>query len=99
MEFGRPPGKLIEKEKQDIMKWAYRKGFSTAGGQGVIRKIQKKGIGIGKTQVIETPNTEYTETAAVLAPYEAPNGTFRPFLRPAIHKVTSNLAATVLREI
>jgi hypothetical protein len=70
MEYGKPAEPLSNNEVEDITMWAMRKGFSPAGAAGVVAKIESRGIKVG----------------SVNNPHINPDGTSRPFMRPAIYE-------------
>lgn len=79
MEFGAPPGKLDESEKQQIGEWAERHNVPK---WAVIRKIERYGIEGSKYG--GKRGVPYTAEA----PFLSKGGTYRPALRPAIHQMT-----------
>ena len=87
MEFGCGPMQLSPAEKESVREWARagrsgRPRMNKGGQEGVIRKLEEKGIEAG------TPE----------APFLTPNGRTRPFLRPAFFNLTSEDIKHALNE-
>ena len=89
MEYGRKPGiKITDPQEQESLKeWSEDHGIPYFA---VKKKIEKKGIlPFGSQDQILVTNT-----------YQTPGGTFRPFLRPALHQaVNQKLIARAIVEV
>lgn len=73
MEYGKPPEPLSTQDKRNLEDWSRRHGLNEKQAQGVIWKIQKKGIKVG------TENKPLHITGLG-------RDSYRPFLRPALHQ-------------
>lgn len=78
MEYGKPPGVLDEKEKQQLKEWAKRHNLPA---YPIIKKIETEGIKVG------TPENPLST-----------HGTFRPYLRPALHQTIPEIPG-IIKEV
>jgi len=79
MEYGCPPRLLNNREKDDLMDWARRKGFNKSASKNIVKKIEREGIKVGSVE----------------NPLVSPNGRTRPYLRPAIYSVINDINSIV----
>lgn len=90
MEYGSPPEPMSAEEREAIKGWVHRHATSfnipsgdkkaeAAVARNVANKIEREGIKAGSPE----------------NPMLMPNGTYRPFLRPALHQTMPEIKAMV----